>query len=471
MVPSSLMADTATSSHPRIPHAENPARIVWALAWPAVALNSLQVVNTLLDRFFVGHLPESSLTALGGATSVMFLMFSLAMALATGATAIVARAFGAGDQAEFRAASRQAFGMAWMGGLLICAITVVLSGPIASLLLKQDNGEAIRHMGKFLLAYGLGLPAIFVIQTLAGSLRGIGDTKSPMVISGLQILLHITLNCFLIFPSREVAGVWIPGADMGIVGAATALSASAWVSAIIYVIYSGRTPLGQASLLRLPNPDWMRRILRVAVPAATMAILRVLSLSTFTFLLNYVPNSRTAIAALPIAFGIESVMFMPSFGLAMAASALVGQSLGMKDSARAERLAWTASHHGALVTLALSVPIYIFAPNICGAILADKTALISETVVFLRWLCCTEVLFAYAMVIVGAMQGAGDTTRPLIISVVALWGMRVPLAYILAILAGLGSLGAWISMALTQGVQGVLCLIAFKQGKWKTKKV
>jgi len=81
------------------------------------------------------------------------------------------------------------------------------------------------------------------------------------------------------------------------------------------------------------------------------------------------------------------------------------------------------------------------------------------------------VLFAYAMVIVGAMQGAGDTKRPLWISVASLWGIRVPLAWLLALGFGLGSYGAWISMSLTQGIQGILCLIAFKQGKWKTAQV
>ncbi len=90
-----------------------------------------------------------------------------------------------------------------------------------------------------------GLPAIFIIQSLAGSMRGIGDTKSPMVISGIQILLHILLNFILIFPPRETAvGVTIPGFDMGL--SCTALSLSAWIAAIIYFAYSARTPLGSS---------------------------------------------------------------------------------------------------------------------------------------------------------------------------------------------------------------------------------
>src|SRR5437763_10339149 len=88
--------------------AENPTRVVWALAWPAVALNSLQVINTLLDRFFIGHLEPAALTAQGASQSVMFLSFSLAMAIGTAATAIVSRAYGAGDHGGYRMGARQA---------------------------------------------------------------------------------------------------------------------------------------------------------------------------------------------------------------------------------------------------------------------------------------------------------------------------------------------------------------------------
>ena len=453
------------------PISEHPSRIVWALAWPAVALNSLQVINTLLDRFFLGHLPQSAFTAVGGAMSVTFLMFSIAMSLSTGATAIVARAFGAGEHAEFREASRQAFGLSWIAGLALGFLTILIAPVVSRVMLPPQDQDAVRLMAGFLIAFGAGLPAIFIIQTLAGSLRGIGDTKSPMVISGIQILLHILLNVVFIFPTRQIGGVTVPGLGLGVIGAGTALAVSAWVSAIIYGFYCRKTPLGEASSFHFPAADWARRIMRIAIPAAGMAVLRVLSLAVFSFMLKYVPNSSTAIGTLPVAFGVESIMFMPSFGLAMAASALVGQSLGMKDPERAERLGWIASHHGALVTLALSIPIFIFAPQIGHVLLEGKTELVAEVVVFLRLLCLTEVLFAYAMVTIGAMQGAGDTVRPLWISIISLWALRVPLAYLLTFTFKMGSLGAWVAMSVTQGIQGILCLIVFKQGGWKTKKV
>jgi len=216
-----------------------------------------------------------------------------------------------------------------------------------------------------------------------------------------------------------------------------------------------------------------------------MATLRVMSLTVFTIILAMVPNASIAIGAMSTGFAIESVMFMPSFGLSVAAGALVGQSLGMKRPDRAERLGWIAAHHGALVTLSLAVPIFFAAPSIAGTLLGDKPEMIAEAVRLIRYLCATEVLFAYAMVAFGAMQGAGDTVRPMWVSIFALWGVRVPLAFVLALPAGfpiaswlkmpiglgLGANGAWISMALTQGLQGVLALFLFKQGAWKTKKV
>ncbi len=295
-----------------------------------------------------------------------------------------------------------------------------------------------------------------------------------MVISGLQIFLHMALNYVLIF-----------GLKMGLVGAAAALTASAWAAAAGYVLYVGNTPIGPQWRIRPPRLDWATRILRVAAPAAGMAVMRVFSLIVFMLALKLLPNGSAAIGGASVAFGIESIMFMPSFGLSNAAGALVGQSLGAQNPDRAERLGWTAAHHAALVTLALVVPIYMAAPWIANFLVAGKPAIAHEATLLLRYLCVTEVFFAYAMVTMGSMQGAGETVRPFWITVVSLWGLRVPLAFVLALPSGqslfgslvlpfglgLGSSGAWLSMAITQGIQGVLSVMAFKQGQWKLKTV
>jgi len=478
------MAAVEILANPDVIH-ERSARVVWALAWPAVLLNSLQVVNTLLDRGFTGRLPAAALTGYGASTVVSFFMFSLGMAIATGATAIVSRAFGARDVPEFKRGAQESLSLAAFGGLAIGLLTWLVKGAVASLVLPSTDVEAQHQMVRFLSAYAFGLPALFVIQTLAGALRGIGDTKSPMYISGIQIMLHISLNFLLIFPTRQIGVLTIPGAGLGLMGAGCALAGSAWLSAIGYICYMSRTPLGGLNPLRIPNLHWAFRILRIAIPAAVMGCLRVLSFTAFTLVLKQVDDASSAIAAMSIAFAFESIMFMPAFGLSAASAALVGQSLGMRNPDRAERLAWTAGHHGAIVTLCLASPIFLGAHAISMAITDGKADIAQHAAILLRFLCVTEFLFAYAMIMLGAMQGAGDTRRPLWISMGALWGLRVPLAIFLALPAGfalggflplpvgfgLGAIGAWIAMSLSQAVQGVLAILAFRAGAWKTATV
>jgi|DewCreStandDraft_4_1066084.scaffolds.fasta_scaffold61384_2 putative MATE family efflux protein len=452
---------------------ERAGRIVWGLAWPAVALNSLQVVNTLLDRGFIGHLHPAALTAHGGATNVLFLMFSLAMALGTATTAIVSRAYGAGNNAEVREGARQALGVSLFGALAAMLLCAGLAGAFAASLLPSTDVGARRAMESFLTAYAVGLPAIYLIQVLAGSLRGIGDTKSPMVISGIQIALHIALNYFFIFPGHDLGRLHLPGLGWGLTGAGAALSVSAWISAVGYLVYATYTPLGSQWRLALPSLVWTRRILRIAVPAALMAVLRVGSLAAFTIVLANLPgsNGSVAIAAMSTGFAIESIMFMPAFGLSIAAATLVGQSLGMQRPERAERLGWTAGHYAALVTLLLSIPIFVAAPAIASLLVGNKVEIAREAALLIQILCVTEVLFAYAMTMIGAMQGAGDTVRPMWITIVCMWGLRVPLAWVLAFPLGLGAAGAWIAMSVTQAIQGVMAIVLFRQGKWKFKKV
>ncbi len=444
--------------HLEIPRHENAAKVVWTLAWPAVALNSLQVVNTLLDRGFIGHLPAAALTAHGGATNVMFLMFSLSISIGTAATAIVARAFGAGHPHEYREANQQAVRLAGVGGLVLMGICLFIAPLVSTLVLPADDPEAIRQMNAFLRIYAVGLPAIGLIQTLAGGLRGIGDTRSPMVISGIQILLHIGLNVALI-------------PRLGLSGAATALATSAWIAALGYLAYARHTPLGSASPLKLPKRAWVARLVRIAAPAAGMAVLRVLSLTAFTVILKGVPNASAAIAAMSVGFAVESIMFMPPFGLSAAAGALVGQSLGAGRPDRAERLAWVAAHHGAIVTVLVAIPLFVFAGDIAHALVGGKEQIAAEATTLIHYLCATEVLFAYSMIMIGALQGAGDTVRPMWIAIISLWGLRVPLAFLMAIVFKMGSNGAWMAMSATQAVQGFLSLWAWKQGAWKTKEV
>ncbi len=451
---------------------ENPSRTVWRLAGPAVALNLLQVVNSLLDGFFVGALDRAALTATGAAASVTFLLFSLGFALGTAPTAIVARAFGAGHFDDVKLASRKCFGVAVWTGVVVCGLGYLVLRPAADWLTPTEDIRARALMIQYMSLYITALPAFFVIQSLAGALRGIGDTKSPMVISGIQICLHITLNLLLINKSHVFFGHEFRTVGLGLPGAGIAVSVSAWVSAIGYVLWTIRTPLGFCVPHSVPDAFWVRRIFRIAIPAAMMSIVRVASFIALTKVLTLVPQGSDALAALRIGISVESIAFMPAFGLSVAAQALVGQSLGMVRPDRAMRLGWLSAHHSAWVSALLSILLVAFSYQIASVLIPSQSAsVILLTSSYIFYVGLTEVLFSYGVVLVGAMQGAGDTVRPMWLTVLTLWFLRVPLGAALALSTPLGARGVWISFCITQMIQGVAAMFLWKQGKWADREV
>jgi putative MATE family efflux protein len=456
-------------------------KALFTMAWPVVVLNLLQVVNSLLDRFFIGHLPKESMTAHGGAISVLFMLFSLAFSISVGTGAIVSRAFGAGEVSEYRNGAQQSLRVATYFGLILGVVGFIGSPFMAVAILPRTDTESVRLMGQFLQAYSVGVPAMCIIQVLASSLRSIGDTRSPMFLSGFQILIHIVLNYLFIFESEG----GLPGFGLGLLGSGVALSLSAWVSAIVYVVYARKTPIATRWSLTPPTAQWAERIFRIAIPSAFQAVLRTLSLTAFTLILANVPGHDAAIAAMTTGFAIESLMFAPAFGLSAAAGALVGQSLGAKKPDRAMKIGYLTAMVAVVISTVFAVPIFILVPEFAGSLVGFKPEVTLEVVRVVRWLCVTEPLFCAAMVFFGGLQGAGDTKNPLWISIISLWGLRVPFGMLLAMAPGsaligsltlptgfaMGATGAWIAMAFTQGLQGLMAAHIWRQGHWKNIKV
>ncbi len=454
--------------------AENLAKALWALSWPVVTLNLLNVINALLDRFFIGTLPRAALTAHGAAVSVIFMLFSLAFSVGIGAGAIISRAYGAEDHKEVKTGADQAIRVSVYVGLALALICASAAPLAAHLILPEKSIEARQMMTQFLWAYSLGLPAMCINQTLAAALRSIGNSVAPMFLAGIQVPIHIALNYLLVYHLR-----------LGLVGAGISLSSSVIVSLFAYIWYARHSVLQAHISLKPPRMDWFTRILRISIPSGFQAILRTLSLLVFTLVLSSLSNGEAAIAAMTTGFAIEMIMFAPAFGISAAVSALVGQSLGAKDPKRAESIGWIGALVAFLIAAIVSAPIYFTVPAFAHTLVGSKPDVQSELVSIVRFLCITEPLFCLAMVLNGGLQGAGETKHPLWISIIALWFMRVPLAAIFALSAGsplllgiklpiglaLGAKGAWLAMSLTQGVQGFLCGFSWRKGHWKGVKV
>lgn len=443
-------------------------RQVWNLAWPSVLTMLLQTINSLMDALFVGHLPNAAeaLAATGVGGGIIFLLVSLAMGISVGTTALVARFTGARDEASAIEAVGQSLSLSAMLGLVFGIVAYFSRDLLVNLLLNSTkNPLAAQLCSQFLgMALLASLP-LFILNVLQSSFRGIGDTRTPLLLTLAMVGLHIGLNFLLIegrfgFPS------------MGVRGAGTAFALSNFWGCLLFGLALRRSPLAHAYRIEnlRPQLEWVQRILKIGIPASIQAIMRTLSMMAFTALIARTVEGAAGVAALQIGIRTEAFAFMPGFGYSVAASALVGQSLGARDPEHAERCGWAALGQSLIVMVVMGVIFYLFAPGI-AAIFTSNLHVRQLGVDYLRINAFSEPFIALGMVLTGALQGAGDTVRPTYITLISMWVIRMPLAIWLMFGLHQNSQGAWISMCVTTIVGGLMTLWLYKQGAWKKVKV
>ncbi|HEV2473333.1 MAG TPA: MATE family efflux transporter, partial [Chthonomonadales bacterium] len=397
-------------------------REVWQIAWPSVATMMLQTINTLMDVFFVGHLPngKDALAATGVGGGAIFLLIALAMGVSVGATALVARFTGAQDHASAVEAAGQSITLSVLLSLFFFGLFFYLRRDVASWLLGGASSAAAMPLAvSFLTAALISTTPLFLLNGIMGVFRGLGDTRTPMLIQAAIIATHISLNATLIYGLLGMP-------RMGVAGAGTALASSQFVGAGLYLVaLKRRSPLEDAlSVSRLKyRPEWAARILRVGVPAALQAVLRNLAALSFTGMLARAVEGAAGVAAMQIGIRAEGIAFMPGFGFSVAAAALVGQSLGAGEPERAEQCGLAAMWQAIGVMALMAAGFYVFSAPLAGLFTSDHQVR-SLGADYLRVNAFCEPFLGIGMVLTGALQGAGDTLRPTLITIFTMWLVR-----------------------------------------------
>jgi putative MATE family efflux protein len=437
---------------------------VWRIAWPSVVTFFLMTANSILDRAFVGRLNSvDALAAVGVGGQILFVLVSLAMAITVGTTALVARFTGAEEEENSVQVTGQSLGLSLITGV-ICTLVIYLTlEPILHLLKIADSAQ--RQCLSFLHPSLFGIVPMFLSQVVNSAFRGMGDTRSPLKVMLWANGVHILGSWMFML------GNW--GAPrLGVAGGGMALAVSNYVSLGVSIYLLLRTPLReslQIKYLKL-SLDWIRRILRIGVPSAFTALLRVTSMMAFTRILAQTTQGTSAVAALPIGLTAESIAFMPGFGFSVAASALVGQALGARNPDRAERYGWASTIQAVIIMSLMGAIFFVAAEPFARIFTRDETVL-PLAVSYLRIMAISEPFLGLGMVLTGALQGAGETKKPSVITAFSFWIFRLPVAWFLAIRLDMGASGAWIAMAATTILSGILTWILFRQGRWKTIKV
>ena len=438
---------------------------VWYLAWPTAINTIIQTAYGVINAVFVGRLADATtaLAAVGIGNTALMIQFGLVIGLSAGTSALVARFVGAGDFEEADAVTGQSIVLSIAGGIITGLPLVVFAGPIVRGIGAEGRIVSLAADYTALISW-YSIP-LFLLVIITSAIRSAGDVRSPLYGGAAVIVVNTVFDWMLIFGKG-------PFPAMGVHGAAISTAISRVVGMVIMFWFLYRSDLrGSFRHIRW-HGGWSSRILRIGWPAAAQNLLWSTAFAGFIRILALLPAAQAAAAqaALTVAIRIESFAFMPGVAYSIAATPLVGQNLGAGKPDRAQHSAWVAVGQAVFIMTAVAV-VFLAAPRWLASIFTDEAAVVPLIVAYLRINAISEPLLAVNMVLRGALQGAGDTRFPAILTVITLWLIRLPLAWLLSIPIGLGATGAWIAMSVTTGLSGLAMAAYFMLGRWRNVRV
>jgi len=434
---------------------------ILAVAWPVMISFLLQTFYNLVDAFWLGKLGKTALAAPTITMNVFFVGMSLAMGLSLAGTTLVSQYRGAGRTEDMGRAGGQTLLLLGGVGTSFAVVGLIFSSPILRLLQTPPDAfpETLAYM-RWILA---GVPLMFAFFVYQGIHTGVGDTVGPLQVNLVSVALNVVLDPILIFGLGPVP-------PMGVVGAAlaTVFSRSVASGIGIYRLFRGdRGFCLQLSDLRLDRP-LMGRILRVGIPTSLGQSGTALG---FTLLMGIVNTFGSAVTA---AFGVGHRIIMmamvPVFGLSQANATAVGQNLGADRPDRAARSVRTACIMVAIILFPITTLMFFFGDAISRIFINDPEVVQYGRDLF-RITSYSVFTFGFVMVLLGTFQGSGHTVPVMVLNMSRLWGVRIPAAYLLAIVLGLGPSGLWWAMFLSNTLTAVAGFVWFSAGTWKRKVI
>lgn len=442
-------------------------RLTVQLSVPAVVAQLSSIVMQYIDAAMVGSLGAEEAAAIGLVSTTTWLFWGLCVAAATGFSVQVAHKIGAGDMSHARDVLRQSITATIGFSLLLAALGAAISGVLPQWL----GGDAsIRHDASlYFLIFSLFLPAL-QMNFLAGSmLRCSGNMHIPSLLGVVMCALDVIFNFFLIFPSRELhlAGMvfTMPGAGLGVEGAAlgTAGAEAVVAGVLMWYLWTRSKDLrltgGRGSFR--PTAGTLKKALHIGLPMG-LEHLVICGAQIMTTVI-VAPLGVFAIAANSFAITAESLCYMPGYGIADAATTLVGQSIGAKRRKLTRSFARITVTMGMAVMGVMGVAMYLFAPQIIG-LMTPVEEIRSLGIMALRIEAFAEPMFAASIVAYGVFVGAADTFVPCLMNFFSIWAVRLSLAALLA--PTLGLKGVWIAMCVELCFRGMMFLVRLKGERW-----
>ncbi|MDP1570480.1 MAG: MATE family efflux transporter [Vicinamibacterales bacterium] len=436
-------------------------RAVVLLAIPMVMEMAMESIFAVVDVFWVSRLGADAVATVGLTEAMLAIVYTVALALGIGATAVVARRIGERDEAGAAEAAAQAL----LLGLIVAASIGVVGAWQTERLLGLMGAtpsmiESSSGYARIMFGGNLTVTLLFLINAIY---RGAGNAAIAMRMLWLANAINLVLDPLLIF------GVG-PLPELGVTGAAVATNIGRGTAVVVQlaVLMSGsaRIRVRWVHLRLMPAVMWT-----VCRLSATGFLQILIDTSSWIGLVRVVASfGSEAMAGYTI--GIRMVMFaiLPAWGLSNAAATMVGQALGAGKPDRAEEAVWTAGRLTMYLLGGIGVVFIVFAPQIAGVFTPDPV-IVGHAVTCLRIVSSGFLFFAYGLVLTQAFNGAGDPWTPTWLNFGCFWLWQIPLAWLLALELGWGPSGVYWAITIAFSTFAVVSAIVFRRGGWKQKQV
>jgi putative MATE family efflux protein len=434
---------------------------IWTLAWPAMLELLLMSLFGMIDMVMVGNINEQSLAAVGLSNQPTQLALAVFQALNVGSTALVARFIGAGDKEKAKAAVRQSLVLVLIMGTAISILGFIFAGDVVAFMGAEPDVLPLGTV--YFQIISVGWIFTTISMGMAAVLRGVGDTMTPMRYNIISNSLNVLGNYILIYGKLGFPA-------MGVAGAALSTTITRGIAAImaLYAIYKPGSSIGLSLKDNYRfDKDLLKRLLNVGLPSAAEQLL--LRTGQLVFVRTVASLGTSVIAAHQIVLNVFSISFTPGMAFGMAATTLVGQSLGARRPDIAERCGYEARRIGMYIAMSMAVVFFFFGSYIAD-LFTNEPDIIAMAATSMKIIAVIQPMQSTQFILAGALRGAGDTRWPLYSSFIGIWGIRIVLAK-LFIEMGWGLVGAWLAQGCDQIFRSIFIYSRYKTGHWKKIRV
>ena len=436
-------------------------RAILLLAIPMMLEMVMESLLGVVDMFWVARLGVDSLATVALTESILVVVFGVAMGLATATTAFIARRVGENDREGAGITAVQAIVLAFAFSALV-SIAGIIYGPRLLALMGASPSVVRTGAGYTRMLLG-GSITIFLLFLINAIFRGAGDPALAMRALWIANIVNMLLDPCLIFGLGPFPRLNVLGASI-----ATTTGRSIGVLFQLWMLFGGFSRIRiHAHQIRIRR-DVLWNLSKVGFTGAMQTLI---SSASWTALVRANATfGSAAIAGYTVAIKIFMFVVLPPWGLSGAVATMVGQNLGARKPDRAEAAVYLTGRYATYYMTAISVIMLALAPQLASIFTSDEMVR-AQAAQCLRFISLGNLSYGWGMVLVQALNGAGDTRTPTIINFFCYWCFQIPLAYTLALGLHLGPPGVFTAIPIAETVMTLSSLVVFRRGRWKARVI